>query len=211
VSGVPISSGDERIVQGSPFASFGSQVLEFAIPLAAVYLWTNELGVWLAGRIHDWILPIIFHGDLPSRFQFLFSHLFVFAFMPALVSGFLCGHRRTPPAFFVWIIPTIVLGYKFVSFPAGVFENHFQVAAHYYFGGDFLVGEFRNFSELFQMAGPDMMRGMEQLRITGPFYAGLGYSLGALLALRVQIPIIGKMIQGEKHNANYLSDTASSS
>jgi hypothetical protein len=47
--------------------------------LAAVYVIVNSTTMWLAGRIHETVLPLIQqHPPTESSFQFLFSHLFLF-------------------------------------------------------------------------------------------------------------------------------------
>ena len=45
-------------------------------------------------------------------------------------------------------------------------------------------------------SNPDMMRGMTQLQVTAPFYAGVGYCLTAWLALRFQV--LQKLVERAK-------------
>ena len=104
-------------------------------------------------------------------------------------------HFRRIPALFVWIVPAAVLAYKVVTFPTTLFQDHYSVALHYYFGGGFSFGEFQNYRELFTIvaASPDATRAIEQSRFTGPFYAGLGYSLAALMAPNVRSFILANI------------------
>ena len=87
---------------------------------------------------------------------------------------------------------------KFATFPTPtptVLENaapnlsHFSAAFHEYFAGDFLIGEYRDWRDFWNMVSgnPDVVRGMTQLSVTAPFYAGIGYCLAAWLALRFRV------------------------
>ena len=67
-------------------------------------------------------------------------------------------------------------------------------AFHEYFGGGFLIAEFHNYRELFQLYGnPDMRRGMQQLNATAPVYAAIGYSIGTWLGMHCNVPHITAM------------------
>ena len=142
-----------------------------------------------------------------SGFQFLFSHIFEFSFIPALIAGLANAKFKHKAAQYVWLVPTIVLAYKFVTFPipprsvldgaSSVFPK-FSAAFHQYFAGDFLIAEYRDWGDFWEMIGsnPDMMRGMTQLQVTAPFYAGVGYCLTAWLALRFQV--LQKLVERAK-------------
>ncbi len=143
------------------------QLVRFGLHLAAVYLTVNFCSIWLAGRFHDWVLPLVDPGNSTSMFQFVFSHLFAFTFIPALAVGLINAKYRNKAALFVWTVPTIILAYKFITFPTSVFQNRFEAAFHYFFAGSFLIGEFHNFTELFSVvaANPDAIRGMDQFAL----------------------------------------------
>lgn len=159
------------------------KALQFGLHLASVYLLVYYGSAWLAGRFHSWILPLIDPTNQTSSFQFTFSHVFAFTFIPACVAGFINSRYWPHWGSYVWTIPALLLSYKLVTFPATVFQNHFDAAFHYYFAGGFLIGEFRSYEEMFANASnPDIWRGIDQLHVTGFFYAGLGYSLAAMLA-----------------------------
>lgn len=166
--------------------SAARQCVRYALHLAAVYLIVNSTTMWLAGRVHETVLPLIQqHPPTEGSLQFVFSHLFFFSLFPALLVGFVYAqwypHRV---ALFVWVVPLAILIFKFCVFPTTAFENHFAAAFHEYFGGRFLIGEFHSYRELFQLYGnPDMRRGMQQLNFTAPFYAAIGYSIGTWLGM----------------------------
>jgi|SRR3974390_2576035 len=180
-----------EIVRSPDRASVARQSVRYALHVAAVYVIVQTTTLWLAGRVHDTVLPLIQHRPpAESSFQFLFSHLLLFSTVPALVVGFAYAqwysHRV---ALFVWAVPLVLLIYKFFTFPTPVFENHFAVAVHEYFGGGFVIGEFRSYRELFALAaGSEMRRGMQQLNFTAPLYAAIGYSVGTWLGMHNYIP-----------------------
>jgi hypothetical protein len=163
------------------------QAIRYALHLAAIYLIVHTTTMWLAGRVYEWVLPLVeHHRPTMSSLQFAFSHLFLFSFLPAMLIAFIYSlwfpHRV---ALFVWIVPVVILAYKIVVFPASTLEDHWAAAFHQYFGGEFIIGEFHNYQELFQLYGSsDVARGMQQLNFTAPVYAAVGYGLGAWVGIR---------------------------
>jgi hypothetical protein len=157
-----------------------------------VYAIVYMTSLWLAGFLYARVLPMIQqYQPKVSLFQFVFSHVFLFSFYPALATAFLYAHwYKHRIAYFVWAIPLAILAVKFFTFPtttsvlAGS-SSHLAAAFHQYFGGDFLIGGFRTYGEMFEMAAsnPDMARGMEQHNFTAPFYAAIGYAIGTSLGI----------------------------
>jgi len=177
--------------------------IRYGLHLAAVYAIVRFVTIWLAGLTHGTILPFLQQRPPSgSVFQFAFSHLFAFSFLPALIFGFLYAEwwYRHRVAVFVWIVPVAVLSYKFAIFPTTIFQNHFAAAFHEYFGGGFVIPEFHyhNYQELFQLVAPnpDVMRGLEQFGYTAPAYVAIGYSIGTWMAIRFRIP---KLEAGLRH------------
>jgi hypothetical protein len=58
-------------------------------------------------------------------------------------------HSKEPFHFKVdAVVPTVILAYKFATFPApSVLQSQFPAAFHQYFGGSFVIGEFRDWRE----------------------------------------------------------------
>jgi hypothetical protein len=84
----------------------------------------------------------------------------------------------------------VILAYKLLTFPApSVFHSQFSSAFHQYFGGGFLIPEFRDWHDFWTLvrSNPDMMRGKAQLDFTAPFYAGIGYSVAAWIGRRTNL------------------------
>jgi hypothetical protein len=163
------------------FAIRGWQVLWFLLDLTAIYVLVNFATPWLAGWTRGTLLTVLQHPTSSSQFQFLFSHTFEFSFIPGLFLGFSNAMYRRKAAQFVWLVPAVILVYQFVVFPESVFQSRFAAAFHQYLGCDFVIPEFRSWQEFATLisSNPDMTRGMDLLRFTAPFYAGVAYSLAA--------------------------------
>jgi len=173
------------------------KILWYLPHLAAVYGITHFCTPWLAGWTRRILLSIEFPTSSGSL-QFLFSHVLAFSFTPAFLAGLTNARFRHKVAQWVWVVPTVVLGYKLVTFspPRSVFQNttvalweRFSLALHQYFVGGFLIREFQDWYDFWSIvrSNPDMARGMDQLRFTAPFYAGVGYSVAAWIGLRTEL------------------------
>lgn len=185
------NSSGKAVTVGWPIARF---LVHLAVIYAIAKFGTPRLAAWTRTSL----LPLLKQSNSSSSLQFLFSHIFGFSFIPAAVAGLANAKLKHKTAQYVWIVPAIVLAYEFVTFPqpirsvldssASSFPN-FSAAFHEYFGGGFLIGDFRDWGEFWRMvtSSPDMARGITQLNITAPFYAGIGYSLAAWIALHFDI------------------------
>jgi hypothetical protein len=145
---------------------------------------------WLAGWAHNTLLRVLQHPIPSGRFQFLFSNILELSFIPAFVLGLPNAGFGRKAAQFVWLIPAAILAYKFVTFPPpSVFQSRFAAAFQQYFARGFVIPEFRSWRELYSIAtsASDMTRGMAQLRFTGPFYAGVAYSVAAWICCRIRL------------------------
>ena len=166
------------------------QILWFLPHLAAVYAIGNFCTASLAGWTRGTLLPLLRHPTSSGSLEFLFSHIIVFSFIPAFLAGLMNARFKQRVAQFVWLVPALILGYKFATFPASsVLQSQFSAAFHQYFGGGFLIPEFRDWSDFWSVAGsnPDMARGMAQLETSAPFYAGVGYSVAAWIGCRTDL------------------------
>jgi hypothetical protein len=173
-----------------PARNGGRRTLWFLLHLAAVYILVEFFTPWLAGWTRGTLMPLLQHPTSSGRFEFLFSHILALSFIPAFLSGLVNARFRHKAAQYVWLVPAAILAYKFATFPAlSVLQSPFKAAFHQYFGEGFVVPEFRNWHDLFSIAGSnyDMTRGMAQLRFTAPFYAGVGYSLAAWIGRRTEL------------------------
>ena len=162
--------------------------------MGVVYLLVSWLTPWLAGWVQGSLLPVLGWPKSVSAFQFLFSHLFALSFVPAFAIALANVRFKQNVVAFVWLVPTLVLCYKLLTFPTAsvfqTFQSHASSAFHHYFGGGFSIPEYRNWQEFWSsmtMANADVGRGMEQMHFTAPFYAGVGYSIAGWIAARIDL------------------------
>ena len=162
----------------------------FLVHLAVVYAIVNFCTPWLAGWTRGTLLPLLQKPTSSGRFEFLFTHIFAFSVIPAFLTGLINARFMHRAAQFVWLVPAVILAYKLITFPAAsVLQSQSSTVFHQYFGGGFLVPEFRDWHEFWSIvsSNPDMTRGMAQLSFTAPFYAGVGYSTAAWIGRRTEV------------------------
>lgn len=165
-------------------------VLWFTLHLLVVYVIVNFVTPWLAGWTWGTLLPLFQERTSAGRFEFIFSHILAFSAIPAFLAGLINAKFSHKAAELVWLVPTVVLAYKFATFsPSSVLQNRTLAAFHQYFGGGFQIPEFRNWDDLFSIASSnsDMARGMAQLNFTAFFYGGVGYSLAAWVCVTTKL------------------------
>lgn len=173
------------------YTAGGWQLLWFLLHLTLVYAIVKFFTPWLAGWTRGTAIPLLLqHPASSSRFEFLYSHLLALSFVPAFFAGLVNARFRHKAALFVWLVPALILAYKFATFPAtSVLQSQLTAAFHEYFGGGFVIGEFQNWREFWDIVGSnsDMMRGMAQMQYTAPFYAGIAYSTAAWIGCRTEL------------------------
>lgn len=172
------------------YSAGGWQILWFLLHLAVVYIIVHFFTASLAGWTRGTVLPLLHLPTSSSPFEFLYSHILALSFVPAFFAGLINARFKHKAAQFVWLVPTVILAYKFATFPApSVFQSQFTAAFHQYFGGGFVIGEFRDWREFWNIveSNSDMMRGMAQMRYTAPVYAGVAYSVAAWIGRRVEL------------------------
>jgi hypothetical protein len=124
------------------------------------------------------------------QFEYLDAHLFGFSFIPASLAGSVNARFRHKAAQFVWLVPAAIPAYKFATFAApSVLQSQFSAAFHQYFGGGFMIPEFRDWHDFWAIVGSnsDMTRGLAQLEFTAPFYAAVGCSVAAWIGRRTEL------------------------
>ncbi len=100
----------------------------------------------MAGRLDmGKTAAILQHPTSSGRFEFLFSHILAFSFIPTFLFGMINAKFKHKAAQFVWFVPAAILAYEFATFPTtSVFQSHFPAAFHQYFGGGFLIPEYHD-------------------------------------------------------------------
>jgi hypothetical protein len=170
-------------------AKGGWQILWFLLHLGAVYAIVKLCTPWLAGWTRGVLLPFLQLPPSSGRFEYLYSHLFMFSFVPAFLGGLLNARFKHKAAQFVWLVPAAILAYKFATFPdPSVLQSQFSAAFHQYFGSGFLIPEYHGWQDFWLIAGSsDMTRGMAQLKFTAPFYGGVGYGVATWVSHRTEL------------------------
>jgi hypothetical protein len=81
--------GEVPLSRGQPLRhrADGRHVLWFALHLAAVYIIVIFATPWLAGWTRERLLPFLQYPTSSGPFEFLFSHILIFSFVPAFFSG----------------------------------------------------------------------------------------------------------------------------
>lgn len=153
----------------------------FAVHTTIVAVCALRVGPWLVGRWFGWVLPLV--GNSATGFtaysDYYLQHLELASILPALAIGYVvCRYWQEKLATWAWILPTIVLSYKLLTFTdprASIFASHPWSRFSYYF-------EIERFTPTFSdLRGSDPVRLVQQMTVVAPFYSGVAYSIGALL------------------------------
>jgi len=161
----------------------GAAIGPFALHTAAATICGIHLGPWLLSRWYAWILPLTGRSShIPTGNDHLQNFELVSIF-PAILVGYLLSRRFGRFAAYAWMLPTVVLVYKLLTFT----EPHVSVLAssspmtrfEYFF-----VIQRKMFTFTPGFGGVDPIRIAQQMSVVAPFYAGLAYSVGALAGKR---------------------------
>jgi hypothetical protein len=151
----------------------------FALHTAAAAICGVHLGPWLLSRWYVWMLPLTGRTiHIPTGNDHL-QNFEVVSVVPALVLGYLLARRFGRFAGYAWVLPTVVLAYKLLTFTepfASVLAASSSMTRFEYF---FVIQRrIPTFTPGF--GGVDPIRVALQMTVVAPFYSGLAYSVGAL-------------------------------
>jgi len=150
----------------------------FALHTAAAALCGIHLGPWMLSRWYAWIRPLAgMSAHHPTGDDYL-QNFELASIVPALVLGYLLSKRFERLASYAWILPTLLLGYKLLTFaepPVSVLASHSSTRFEYFF---VIQRTMPTFTAGF--GGVDPVRVALQMSLVAPFYAGLAYSAGAI-------------------------------
>jgi len=108
------------------------------------------------------------------------QHFEMASIVPALVVGYVLSRHLGRLAACAWILPTVVLAYKLVTFTepyVSILAPHSSTRFSYFF---VIQRSMPTLTPGF--GGVDPVRVAQQMTVVAPFYAGLAYSIGALAA-----------------------------
>ena len=151
----------------------------FALHTTAAAVCGIHLGPWLLSRWSIWVLPL-FGITLPLTGSDYLQHFELVSLAPAFVVGYFIYPRFPRLATWAWVVPTVVLLYKMLTFTepySSVLVPHTSTLLSYFF-----VIQPRMPTLTPDFGGVDVVRVETQLIMVAPFYAGVAYSIGALVA-----------------------------
>jgi hypothetical protein len=170
----------EDLARRSGFVWPGTGAIgSFALHTTAVPLCGIFLGPWLFSRWFVWILPLFRISPAMPRADYWLQHLELVSIIPALVFGALVAQYFERLASWAWVVPTMILSYKLLTFTnpdASVLASADSLSRFSYY---FVIQQ--HVPTFLDLRGSDPVRVVEQMDVTVPFYSGIAYSIGALL------------------------------
>jgi hypothetical protein len=170
------------------------------------YTCAMHLSAWLVFHWFGWALPILHvYTTIPAADWYL-QHFELMTILPALVVGFLNIARFLPPgirhfmhegstsiALCAWALPALVLLYRMLEYhaPSSVLYGNSMSAVRYFFDIQKVMPTWRS------PLASDPVRVWAQMSVTAPLYAGVAYSLGAVLS---KYGVVTKLLTFEKHD-----------
>jgi hypothetical protein len=120
------------------------------------------------------------------------GHINVMRFVPAIVGRPIWDARFDSAVTWAWSVPTLVLLYRMLQYqaPASVLFGTSITAMKYFFDIQKVVPTWAN------PFASDPTRVAAQMFVTAPFYAGVAYSLGALMS---KYNLLIKLFTFDKH------------
>lgn len=167
-------------------------VVAFILHTYVAYACAIHLSQWLVFHWFGWVMPIVHQFTNVPATDWYLQHFELMTILPAIVVGYLNVTRFLPNAIrnflheghhsiatWAWIVPTLMLAYRMLDYhspSSSVLFGGSLSAVKYFFDivrvmptlQPFLIG--------------DPIRVWAQFSVTAPFYAGVAYSIGALLS-----------------------------
>jgi hypothetical protein len=157
-----------------------SAIGPFALHTTVAALCGIHFGPWLLSRWYVWIMPLAgMSPRTPTGSDYL-QHFELASIVPAFVVGYLLSRHFGRLATYAWILPTIILAYKLLTFvepQVSVFTPHSSTRFEYFFVTQRTMPTFTP-----GFGGVDPIRVVQQMFVVAPFYAGLAYTAGAITA-----------------------------
>jgi hypothetical protein len=180
-------------VRPSERRSFASGFLAYTLDTVIVYVLALQVSETLVFRFFAWIAPLLQVSFVGSPADWYLQHLELVTVIPAFAAGYVNVGRFVPALFgkqindprpaysavWAWTIPTLILVGRMLLYrdpTTSVLVGHHASVFQYFFEIQQTMPTRRNFLAL------DGARVLAQITFTAPFYAGLGYSLGAVAA-----------------------------
>jgi len=178
----------------------------FGIHTVVVYTSAVQLSPWLVFHWFGWVAPILQISINVPAMDWYLQHLEIVSIVPAVILGYLNVTRFFPVTIrsyigevpsdsiapWAWGVPALLLTCKMLLYhaPSSVLYGTSISAIKYFFDVQTSMPTISN------PLASDPIRVLEQMTVTAPFYAGIGYSLGAV-ALKHRL--MTKLLTHEKH------------
>jgi hypothetical protein len=155
----------------------------FALHTTAASMCALHIGPRLVFRWFSWMLPLIGLSTTTYAADSYLQHLELVSIIPAFLLGYFVSYRVPRLAAWAWILPTVILAYKFLTFenpPTSVLASSPSLASSFLsrFSYFFVIERFAPTFADFR--GSDPVRVAQQMTVVAPFYSGVAYSIGAL-------------------------------
>ena len=194
--GFTVSEVEEIALEGGLMLPGAPSIGLFALHCTAAALCGIYLGPRVAGYFAHWILPLLGEPAPTSSLSFHLQYFEVASILPALLVGFAIAGRFPKFSTWAWLMPTLVILYKLLTFA----EPNVSVLApgrslerfSYYF-----VIQRVSPAPSFRAASFDPVRLLQQITVVATFYSGVAYSLGALAAKRMWLQRIWESLSRE--------------
>lgn len=176
----------------------------FLLDTFLVYVCAIHLSPTLVGRLFAWIVPALGirssmppadwysrHLELATIFPaFIAGYIDLGRFLPATIGKQIATWRSGSAASRAWMIPTAFLLWGLMTFhaPSSVLYGSSMSAFGYYFNIQHVVPTLSN------ILASDPVRLRSQMFVTAPFYAGVAFSVGALVWNHRLLPRVFKRL-----------------
>jgi hypothetical protein len=179
------------------FGHAGGYLLHTAMIYLCALIWFP----WLVWRWFLWVEPYVHIPQEGSGWYY--PHLAVVHLTLGVAIGYGMARASKAGAVWAWTVPTLVLATKMLLFSpehsqSVLYEGPIGMTALEYFFGT-LPEIPLNVMPFTSWPNVDYMRILAQRMFTAPFYAGIGYTLGALVA---RYGLLTKMFVFEKSTDN---------
>jgi hypothetical protein len=146
--------------------------------ILAVYLCAIHISPWLISRWFAWLAPVLHATTSTPPGNWYLQHFELASAIPAAFLGFIAARRVDSVATWAWVGPVLILAYKMLVYraPSSVLVGTLISAFTYFFDIQTSMPTMDN------PTASDPVRALAQLMITAPFYAGVAYSAGAVVA-----------------------------
>lgn len=156
---------------------------DFGLHTVLVYVSATRLSPMLVFRWSAWVGFSASRGYVSGGDWYL-QHLVAVTIIPAFLVGYLASHWKPTASVWGWVLPSILLAIAMLLYTPerSIITGNMNTKFSYFFDVQHSMPTARN------PFISDPKRVYFQMVLTAPFYAGIAYSVGALLARKWPMP-----------------------